>query len=98
MSMKRDMIIAPLHHSAIHGLHTQNPSLGDTVRLLERWVAGHMFSGMKILFFVLCLMFVKFSGHLEHETLELVVASIYLDTQSSKPQSATSAFLRCLNR
>ncbi len=79
----RQLVIAPLHHSVIHSLNSQNPSFADTVRLLERWVAGHYFS-----------------GHFEHESLELIVASVYLSTDKSatQPQSSTAGFLRCLSR
>lgn len=72
-----------MHHSFVHSLYSQNPSYADTVRLLERWVAGHLFS-----------------NHFDHETLELLVASVYLtaDKNASQPQSATAGFLRCLSR
>lgn len=82
-ALVRDLVIAPLHHSAIHGTHTENPCLGDTVRLLHRWVAGHLFS-----------------GHFDHETLELIAASVFLEVQkhSDHPQSATAGFLRSLRR
>lgn len=82
-ALVRDLVIAPLHHSAIHATHTQNPCLGDTIRLLRRWMAGHLLS-----------------GHFDHETLELIVASVFLDAQqhSDHPQSATAGFLRSLRR
>ena len=82
-ALVRDLVIAPLHHSAIHATHTENPCLGDTVRLLHRWAAGHLFS-----------------GHFDHETLELIAASVFLEVQKhgDHPQSATAGFLRALRR
>ena len=40
------------------------------------------------------------AGHFDHESLELLAASVYLDgaKSGSAPQSATPGFLRCLNR
>ena len=76
-------MISPLHHSSIHAAHTENPCLGDTVRLLSRWVAGHLLS-----------------GHIEHESLELLAASVFLDARRETNQllSSTAGFLRTLRR
>ena len=40
--------------------------------------------------------------HIDHETLELIAASVYLESGKNNsgvyPQSATSGFLKCLTR
>lgn len=42
----RDMVLSPLHHSAVHGLNSSFPAFGNTVRLLSRWASAHMLSGI----------------------------------------------------
>jgi U3 small nucleolar RNA-associated protein 22 len=79
----RDLVIAPLHHSAVHGTHTENPCLGDTVRLLSRWVSGHLLSGHVD---VETLELIAASVYLEAQKL------------NNHPQSATAGFLRSLRR
>ena len=53
--MNRNLVIEPLHHSVMHALQSVHPSLGDTIRLLCRWLSGHMLSGSSfVLLNVVC--------------------------------------------
>ena len=70
-----------LHHYHIRGMQSKFSPFGDTVRLLECWVAGNMLS-----------------GHLSHETLELLTASVYLRPTGDPPSSPFVGFLQVLQR
>jgi len=45
-TLTKQHIIRATHHSLIHAVHTQHPSAGAVVRLLRRWIAAHMLSGL----------------------------------------------------
>ncbi len=90
----------------MHALQSVHPSLGDTIRLLSRWLSGHMLSGLCIVYISAMSSFWHFNifyvDHIDHETLELIAASVYLESGKINsgiyPQSATTGFLKCLTR
>jgi len=44
--LTQEHVVAAMHHSMIHAVHTKHASAGGVVRLATRWFAGHMLSGL----------------------------------------------------
>jgi U3 small nucleolar RNA-associated protein 22 len=44
--LRKRHVISASHHYTIHGVHTKYPASAYVVRLLQRWVAAHMLSGL----------------------------------------------------
>jgi hypothetical protein len=89
------MCIDVQHHSAIHTLCSKFESYSDTVRLLSLWFDVQSLSGLKSSCQILTI-----TGYIDHEIVELVVASVYLpfQTMSAEPHCATLGLLKSLSR
>eukprot|EP00551_Chaetoceros_affinis_P004333 CAMPEP_0203667368 /NCGR_PEP_ID=MMETSP0090-20130426/4209_1 /ASSEMBLY_ACC=CAM_ASM_001088 /TAXON_ID=426623 /ORGANISM="Chaetoceros affinis, Strain CCMP159" /LENGTH=1488 /DNA_ID=CAMNT_0050531501 /DNA_START=87 /DNA_END=4553 /DNA_ORIENTATION=+ len=44
--LQKRHILSAGHHFTIHGVHTKHPSSPQVVRLIKRWLAAHMLSGL----------------------------------------------------
>lgn len=45
-NLTKEHVVAAMHHSTIHAINTMHPSASAVVRLVKRWMAAHMLSGM----------------------------------------------------
>jgi hypothetical protein len=98
-NLYKKLIIDPQHHLAIHTLCSKYESYGDTVRLLCLWFDEQFLSGL--LGLVILSFFSIFSGCVDYELIELVVASVYLPSQISngnEPHCATFGLMKALSR
>ena len=44
--LTKEHVIASMHHSMIHAVHTSHPASASVVRLAKRWMAAHLLSGL----------------------------------------------------
>ncbi|WWD03397.1 hypothetical protein V865_001449 [Kwoniella europaea PYCC6329] len=69
------------HHQSVIPLHHKFPSYSTATRLLKKWFSSHMLLGI----------------HVSIEVVELIMAQLYLDTNSlQRPSSATNGFVRAM--
>eukprot|EP00980_Cylindrotheca_fusiformis_P015145 scaffold4183_cov137-Cylindrotheca_fusiformis.AAC.8 len=46
VELTRKHLIGSRHHSTIHAVHTLHPSAASVVRMVQRWLASHLLSGL----------------------------------------------------
>ncbi|XP_043280434.1 nucleolar protein 6 [Venturia canescens] len=81
IELEKRLFHLPKLSSALHGLHSQQPSFGPTCCLAKRWLSAHLLD----------------ESHIPGIVVELLVASIYLTPDPYKPaQTPQVAFLRFL--
>lgn len=81
IELENKLFHLPKLSSALHGLHSQQPSFGPACCLAKRWLSAHMLD----------------DTHIPEVVVELLMASIYLMPEPYKPaQMPQVAFLRFL--
>lgn len=81
IELENKLFHLPKLSSALHGLHSQQPSFGPACCLAKRWLSAHLLDGT----------------HIPEVVVELLMASIYLMPEPYKPaQMPQVAFLRFL--
>lgn len=79
-ALTKNHVKKSLHHFIVHGVTSKYPAAGYVVRLLNRWIAGHMLSGQ--------------ISHEAMELL--VVSVFTDPSPLDTPNTVSSGFLRCL--
>jgi U3 small nucleolar RNA-associated protein 22 len=82
-TLTKEHVVASMHHSTIHAVHTMYPSASAVVRLAKRWMAAHMLSGLIPIEAV--------------ELIVAKVYADQSDTCLGAPTTAVSGFMRFLH-